>query len=226
MLAGVTVNALAIVIGGLLGARIGKLIPKRHSDLVMVGLEIVIMSLGISFAIKTENILIVIISIVLGSLLGESIDIDSRMKKFSDKVTAGLKSGGGNFSLAFVTSSLVFCVGSMAILAGIESGMEGSHTVHYTKAIIDGIAALFFSSSLGVGVAASGLAVFVYQGLITLMASLVAPYVTADIIREVSATGGIMLIALSLSMLDIIKVKVANMTPALIFPVIILLFFM
>lgn len=225
MLIGVTVNALAILIGGLLGARVGESIPQRHSDLVMVGIKITVLSLGISFAIKTENLLIVIISIVVGSLLGETIDIDRQMKRFSDWITGKLKTknpGENSFSVAFVTASLVFCVGSMAILAGLESGMEGAHTIHYTKAMIDGIAALFFASTLGVGVAASAVAVFVYQGLITILASFVAPYVTPEIITEVSATGGIMLIALSLSMLEIIRAKVANMSPALIVPVILL----
>lgn len=227
MLLGVAANALAIFLGGLLGSKIGSLIPKRHSDLVMAGLKIIILSLGISFAIKSENILVVIISIVLGSILGESINIDEGMKKFSDRVTAKLKTnsqGGSNFSVAFVTASLVFCVGSMAILAGIESGMEGKHTIHFTKAIIDGIAALFFASTLGPGVAASGIAVFVYQGLLTVLASLVAPYVTPAIIAEISATGGIMLMALALSMLELVQVKVANMTPALLIAAILAIF--
>lgn len=227
MLIGAAVNALTIIVGGVLGSRIGKAIPQRHSDLVMVGLKIIVMTLGITFAIKTNNLLIVIVSIVFGSLIGETIDIDEKMKKFSDWITIKLRAGeenagGTNFSLAFVTASLVFCVGSMAILASLESGMEGKHTIHYTKAVIDGISALFFASTLGVGVAASGVVLFVYQGLLTVLASFVAPYVTPEIITEVSATGGIMLIALSLSMLEILKVKVANMTPALMIPVIIL----
>lgn len=225
MLLGVTVNAMAIVLGALLGARIGGAIPERHSELVMSGIKMIILSLGISFAIKTEHILVVIISIVVGALIGESINIDARMKRFSDRMTGRFQSGAGgsSFSTAFVTASLVFCVGSMAILAGLESGMEGRHTIHFTKGIIDGIAALFFASTLGVGVAASGVAVFIYQGLITVFASFVAPFVTTEIITEVSATGGIMLMALAFSMLNLIKVKVANMTPALIFPVLMLL---
>lgn len=222
MLIGVTVNALAIIIGGLIGSRVGDSIPKRHSDLVMVGVKVIIFSLGISFAIKTENILIVIISIVVGSLIGETIDIDGKMKKFSDKITVRLQTGDNNFSAAFVTASLIYCVGSMAILAALESGIEGQHALHYTKAIVDGITALFFASTLGIGVAASGVAVFIYQGLITILASTIAPYATAQIITEVSATGGIMVVALSFTMLEILQVKVANMTPALVIPVIIL----
>ena len=225
MLIGVLVNTVAILVCGVLGSRVGQSIPERHSDLVMVGLKITVFSLGISFAIKTSNLLIVIVSIVIGSLIGETIDIDQKMKRFSDWVTAKLKAGDMNenkFSTAFVTASLVYCVGSMAILAALESGIEGSHTIHYTKAIIDGVASLFFAATLGVGVAASALVVLVYQGGLTILASMISPYVTPEIITEVSATGGIMLIALSMSMLEIIKVKVANMSPALIIPVIIL----
>lgn len=226
MLLGVSVNAITIVLCGLLGSKIGKYIPEKHSELVMAGIKIIIMVLGISFAINTENILIVIISIVLGSLIGETIDIDGKMKIFSDKITSKLKTEGNSFSVAFVTSSLVFCVGSMAILAAIGSGVEGDHSIHFTKAVVDGIASIFFASTLGIGVAASGVAVFVYQGLLTIMASFIAPYATAQIMTELSATGGIMLIALSFSMLDFMKVKVANMMPALIFPALIIVLFL
>lgn len=223
MLLGSLVNALTIAIGGFVGTVIGRFIPKRHADLIMVSLQIVVLVLGIGFAIKSENILIVIISLVVGSLIGETLDLDKGMKKIGEGIRARLKNDGSDISTAFVTTTLIFCVGSMAILASIESGMKGNHTIHYTKAIIDGISAIFFASTLGIGVALSGASVLIYQGALTLLASVVAPYITPEIMTEVSATGGVLLIALALSMMEIKQIKVANMIPALIIPIILII---
>ncbi len=223
MLTGAITNAVAIVIGGIIGTKAGKLIPKRHSDLILVCLEIVVLVLGIGFAIKSANILIVVISLVIGGLIGESIDIDGRMQKLGDAVQKKLKTEGAGIPSAFVATTLIYCVGSMAILASIESGIQNQHSIHYAKAIIDGLSAIFFASTMGIGVSLSAVPVLLYQGTLTLLAGFVAPYVTNEIMTEVSATGGVLLIALALSMLDIKKIKVANLIPALIVPVFLIL---
>lgn len=219
MLIGAFANAVAILIGGLIGSKAGKLIPEKHSKLIIVSLQIVIFVMGINFLIKSENILIVVISLVVGALIGESIDIDAKMQKFGESIQKKV-ANSGNFSSSFITSTLVFCVGSMAILASIESGIKGDHSIHFTKAIIDGFLSIFFASTMGIGVAFSGFAVFLYQGGLTLLSGLIAPYISEAIMTEVSATGGVMLIALALSMMEIKQIKVANLLPALVIPVI------
>ena len=223
MLLGAMTNGLLILAGGMIGAKAGKLIPERHSKLIMTSLQIIVLVLGIGLAIKTENILITVISLVLGGLLGETIDLDGKMKIFGDWIQSKVRSNASNFSTGLVSASLIFCVGSMAILAAIESGIRGDHSIHFTKGIIDGIISIFFASTMGIGVAFSGIAVFLYQGGITLLASVIAPYVTPEMMNEVSATGGVLLIALSLTMMEIKSVKVANLIPALFLPVLLMM---
>ncbi len=223
MLLGAIANGLSIVLGGIIGTKAGKLIPDRHSQLILASLQIVVLILGITIAIKSENILIVVISIVVGGLLGETMDLDKKMRDLGDYLQSKVKSSESNISSGFVSASLVFCVGSMAILASIESGIRGDHSIHFTKAIIDGVLAIFFASTLGIGVSLSGAAVFLYQGGMTLLASLIAPYITTEIMTEVSATGGVLLIALALTMMEIKQIKVANLIPALIVPAILMM---
>lgn len=224
MLTGVIVNTLAIVIGGLIGTFAKKLISKKIGDLIMSALPIVVLVLGVQFSISSGNILIVILSLIIGAILGESIDIDKKLEGFGEKVQSKLKGNDGNFSAAFVSTTLIYCVGSMAILGSIESGINMDHSIVYTKAVLDGVSAIFFASSLGIGVVFSAISVFVYQGLLTLVAGYVAPFLTTAVIIEMSATGGILLIGLSLTMLGIKKIKVANLLPAIFLPIIIMLF--
>lgn len=224
MLTGVIVNTLAIVVGGLIGTFANRLISKKIGDLIMSALPIVVLVLGVQFSISSGNILIVILSLIIGAILGESIDIDKKLEGFGEKVQSKLKGGDSNFSSAFVSTTLIYCVGSMAILGSIESGINMDHSIIYTKAILDGVSAIFFASSLGIGVVFSALSVFVYQGLLTLVAGYVAPFLTTAVIIEMSATGGILLIGLSLTMLGIKKIKVANLLPAIFLPIIIMMF--
>lgn len=225
MLLGTIVNAGAIILGSLIGLLAKKAIPQRMGDLIMTAIPIVVMVLGVQFSIESANILIVIVSLVIGAIIGEWIDIDKKLDEFGATVQSKLKGNDSNFSAAFVSTTLIYCVGSMAILGSIESGINNQHTILYTKALMDGISAIFFASSLGAGVIFSSVSVFLYQGLLTLLAGYVAPYLSAAVVTEMSSTGGILLIALAFTILGIKKIKVANLLPAIFLPIIIMLFF-
>lgn len=225
MLLGTIVNAGAIVLGSLIGMLAKKAIPQRMGDLIMTAIPIVVMVLGVQFSIASKNILIVIVSLVIGAIIGELIDIDKKLEVFGNNVQLKMKGNDSNFSAAFVSTTLIYCVGSMAILGSIESGINGNHTILYTKALMDGISAVFFASTLGAGVLFSSISVFVYQGILTILAGYVSPYLSSTVVTEMSATGGILLIALAFTILGIKKIKVANLLPAIFLPIVIMLFF-
>ncbi len=224
MLTGTIVNTLAIIAGAMIGVIAKKAIPQRMGDLVMSAIPIVVMVLGVQFGIASSNILIVIVSLVVGGIIGEWIDIDRRLDDFGVRIQSRMKGGDSNFSAAFVSTTLIYCVGSMAILGSIESGINGNHTILYTKSLMDGISAIFFASTLGAGVIFSGISVFIYQGILTVIAGYIGPYLSPEVVTEMSASGGILLIALSFTILGIKKIKVANLLPAIFLPVILMLF--
>ncbi len=175
------------------------------------------------FAIETKNIMVVVFSLVSGAILGEWIDIEKRMKDLGDFVQDKLKASGDNFSQGFVTASLLFCVGSMAIMGALESGLMNDHKILFTKAIMDGVISVVFASTLGIGVALSFLPVFIYQGSITLLASIVAPYLSQAVMTEMTATGGILLMGVGINILEVKKIKVGNMLPAIFLPILFML---
>ena len=224
MLTGTIVNTLAIIAGAMIGVIAKKAIPQRMGDLVMSAIPIVVMVLGVQFGIASSNILIGIVSLVVGGIIGEWIDIDRRLDDFGVRIQSRMKGGDSNFSAAFVSTTLIYCVGSMAILGSIESGINGNHTILYTKSLMDGISAIFFASTLGAGVIFSGISVFIYQGILTVLAGYIGPYLSPEVVTEMSASGGILLIALSFTILGIKKIKVANLLPAIFLPVILMLF--
>ena len=224
MLTGTIVNTLAIIAGAMIGVIAKKAIPQRMGDLVMSAIPIVVMVLGVQFGIASSNILIVIVSLVVGGIIGEWIDIDRRLEDFGVRIQSRMKGGDSNFSAAFVSTTLIYCVGSMAILGSIESGINGNPTILYTKSLMDGISAIFFASTLGAGVIFSGISVFIYQGILTVLAGYIGPYLSPEVVTEMSASGGILLIALSFTILGIKKIKVANLLPAIFLPVILMLF--
>lgn len=225
MLWGTIVNAILIIIGGVIGSLTKRGIPERFSELIMNAIALVTMVIGITFATASENILIVIVSLVLGGILGEWIDIDAKLNLMGDKVKGKIKGEKGNVGEGIVTATLLFCVGSMAIMGSLDSGLRGDHTVLYTKSVMDGISSVLFASSMGIGVVLAAIPVLIYQGAITLLASVVEPFLSTALITEMSAVGGVMLIGLGLSILNIKKIKVANLLPAIFIPIILLAIF-
>jgi uncharacterized protein len=212
---GTIANAAAIVAGSGIGLLLQKGIPDRFKTTIMQGISLTVLLIGIQMAQKTENILIVIGSMVLGAVLGEWWDLDKRLCELGNWLELKSSDQPGNISKGFVTCSLVYCVGAMAVVGSIQDGLTGNAEVLYAKSMLDGIASIIFASTLGLGVTLSAASVLVYQGFITLLANYIGVLATPGIINEMTATGGVLIIGLALSMLEIRPIKVANLLPAI-----------
>jgi Uncharacterized membrane protein, possible Na+ channel or pump len=219
---GTIVNALSILAGSIAGL-LSKIvfkngIPERFNNIIMNGLALCILLIGISQALKVNNMLLIIFSIVIGAILGEIIDIDRHLQNLGDNLEKSLKGKGGKVSEGFVSASLLFCVGSMAILGSLESGLTGKHDTLFAKSVLDGVSSVVFSSSLGIGVSFSAVSVFLYQGLITIAASSLKGILTGAVISDMTAVGGLLIIGIGLNMLGITKIKLANLLPGIFVP--------
>lgn len=223
---GTVVNSIAIIIGGAIGLLLKKGIPKRLSDAVMKGLSLCVLYIGIDGCLKGNNVMITIISMVIGALIGEALDLDDKLKKLGDLIEKKFKSNGSKISIAegLVTSSLLFCVGAMAVVGSLQSGLIGDHSMIYTKSMLDFTAAIIFAASLGIGVLFSSAFVFLYQGSITILASFISPYLGEMVIAEMTCIGSLLIIGLALNMLGVTKLKVMNYVPAIFLPIILFLF--
>jgi len=217
---GTLINALAVLVGGGLGTLLGQRLPERVRETVMGGLGLVTLVVGLQLALRTGNVLVVLVSILVGALLGEWWRIDVGLERLSGwlkRLLAGRTSAKNlaYFSEGFITASLVFCVGPMTILGAIEDGLTGDYSLLAIKSVLDGFGALAFASSLGVGVVFSVVTVLVYQGALTLMAGQAQGLLSEAMINEMSATGGVMVLAIGLLLLNVKQIRVANMLPAL-----------
>lgn len=219
---GTIVNTVAVIIGAAIGMLLKKGLPEKLSDTMMKGLGLCTLYLGISGSLKGENSLILIISMVVGALIGGGIDLDAKLNQFGTWLENKFKSKeGGKVSIAegFVSASLLFCVGAMTIVGSLQSGLQGNHEMLFNKSMLDFVAAIIFASSMGVGVMLSAAFVFVYQGAITLAAQWVAPFLTDTIIAEMTCAGSVIIIGIGLNLLGITKLKVMNYVPAIFIPI-------
>lgn len=224
ILLGAAANAAAIVLGGTIGSFMKKGLPKKYGNSIMDAIALFTFGIGMMFFLKSKEIMVVVISLILGTLLGEWIDIEKKLENLGNSIQNLMKSTNDNFSQGFVTSSLIFCVGSMAIMGAMQSGLAGNHEVLYAKAALDTMSSLIFASAMGIGVIFSSISVLIYEGGLSLVAAAVAPYLSNAVVDEMTAVGGILLMGLSLSLLDIKKIKSGNMLPAIFLPIIIMLF--
>jgi Uncharacterized membrane protein, possible Na+ channel or pump len=215
---GTLVNFSAIIAGSLVGILLKNGVPEKISNTIMQGLSLCIVFIGISGAIKGSNTLLIIISMVIGGLIGELVDLDNLLQKIGDKIEGRFK--GIKISEGFVTTSLMFCVGSMAIVGSLQSGLEGNHKILFAKSVIDGIASVIFASSLGIGVMLSSFSVLIYQGAITFGAASLKAILIQSVITDMTAVGSLLIIGLGLNMLNVTKIKVANLLPAIFMPII------
>lgn len=236
MFTGTIVNALAILLGAIIGMGFqwaaghlsGSLerlrgLGQRLEAIIMQGLALCVLLIGITGCLKGSQTLVTILSIVLGAILGELLDLDRRMRTLGDwveKRTAHLVRGDGSVSVSegFVTASLLFCVGAMAIVGALQDGLTGDHTTLFAKSMLDGITSIVFSASLGVGVALSAGAVLLYQGSIAALSSFLEPLLQTDVVAEMTCVGSLLIIALALNMLGLTKIKVMNLVPAIFLP--------
>jgi len=219
-LLGTIVNAVAIIAGSLLGLLFRGGIPKKFTVTMMQAISLAVLLIGFKMALKTDAILLVIFSLVIGSLMGEFINIESRLERLGKRLETRFSKPGSGIAKGFVVASLVFCVGSMAIVGALESGLTGNHQTLFAKSALDGLFSIIFASSFGIGVLFSSISVFIYQGMITLTSSLMKPFLIPAVINQMSGVGGILIMAIGINLLEIQKIKVGNMLPAIFIPLV------
>lgn len=229
---GTLANTGAIVVGSLIGIMIQSRLSAKMTNIVFQGIGLITITIGISMSSRIEDMILVVVSVVSGSIIGQAIDIDKYLRRFSEyiqskakKAKNGVNSSDNRFSEGFVTSSMLFCIGSMSILGAIEDGMGNSPDLLLTKSVIDGISAIALASSFGICIAFSSIPVLIYQGGLTIFASFIMRYMSDTMTANMTGVGGILLIGLGISILKIKEVNVTNMLPALLIVIVLSYFF-
>ena len=217
---GTIINVAAIIAGSLIGIFFGARLSDQLKSTIIAGMGIFLVAMGLQMFLKTENSLIVLGAVLIGTLLGEWWRIEDglhRLGEFLERSFSQEEDDGSNrFVRGFMTASLLFCIGPVAILGSIQNGLSGNYDLLAVKSVLDGFASIAFASTLGIGVAFSALIIFIYQGVISLLAAQLDAVVTPSMMNELTATGGILLIGIGLSnLLGIKKIRVGNMLPAL-----------
>lgn len=222
---GTIVNALAIIVGGLIGLLFGKGIADKYKQTILQGVALSVILVGWKSALAADQLLIVIVSMVAGATIGEGLNIEGRLERLGQWLEARVSADpGSSLARGFVTASLVFCVGSMAIVGSLESGLTGNHQTLFAKSILDGVISIVFASTMGAGVLFSSAAVFLYQGLITLAAVFLKPLLAAATVAQMTAVGGLLIVAIGLNMLGMVTIRVGNLLPAIFLPLVFHLF--
>ena len=207
------VNTAAILIGGSLGLFIGNKVSKSLKDIVMQGLSLAVLLIGMQMALQTEDMVVVIFSLVIGGIIGELLMIESNLDRFGQWLENKLSSDS-QIAVGFIHTSLIYCVGAMAITGAIQDGLGNPSTL-YSKSLLDGFSAIAFSSTLGPGVLLSAISVFLYQGSIALLAGWAQQILIDPVITEMTAVGGLLIVGIALNLLEIVKIKVGNLLPAI-----------
>jgi len=222
---GTSINIAAILAGSLAGTSVGSRLPERIRSTVLNGLGLLTILIGLQMALETKNILIVMGALLSGGMVGELLRISDGLDRLGNFLQSTLaESGSRNFGEGFVTASLVFCVGPMAVLGSIQDGLTGDYRLLAIKSMLDGFAAIAFSASLGWGVACSAMSILLYQGAITLFAGMLSKVLSDPMITEMTATGGLLIMGIGLKLLNLKDVRLANFLPALaIAPLIVLI---
>jgi uncharacterized membrane protein YqgA involved in biofilm formation len=227
---GTIVNCLVIICGCFIGLVLKRGFPQKWQETIMQGIAICIFVIGLQMALKTNNIIFVIVSMVIGTIIGEAADIDAGLKRFGNWVEVklvGKRNTGttGAIGEGFIAASLIYCIGAMAIVGSIEDGLTGNHQILFAKSTLDGLTSIIFSANMGVGVGLSAISVLIYQGAITILAAHMQSLMTPAVMAEITATGGVMIMAISVNMLKLLQIRIANQLPALIVVFIVAHFF-
>ncbi len=216
---GTLVNAAAVIIGSGVGLALKQGIPEKYQNTLIHGMSLAVGVIGLQMALKTQNVLIVILGIAVGAIIGEALNIDGGLNKIgewlSEKLSGPDETGKSNIGRGFVTASLVYCIGAMAVVGSIQDGLTGDTSILYAKSLLDGIISVVFTSSMGIGVAFSSVSVLVYKGLITQLAGFFSAVLSEQVVTELTATGGILIVGVSILMLEIKNIKLANLLPAI-----------
>lgn len=215
---GTLVNVAAIIVGSLLGCFLRKGVPERLRASLTQAMGLAVILIGVQGAVKTESAFLIVLSMVLGTLLGTLIGIEKRLNRLGDRLQSRFASGDAGFAKGFVSASLIFCVGAMAIVGSMDSGLRGDHATLFAKSVLDGVTAMILASTLGVGVMLSAVPVLLYQGAIALSAGLISPLLTERMILEMSAAGGLLIVGIGVNMLRKEHIPVGDMLPAMFLP--------
>jgi len=217
---GTIVNVAAIAAGSLIGLLFRNGIPQKYNKTVMQAVGLSVVLIGISGALKTDDFLLVIISLASGSILGEWMRIEDRLEAVGKRLGQVIGKEDDGVAKGFVTASLVFCIGAMAIVGSLESGLSGNHQTLFAKSVLDGISSIVFASTLGIGVLFSAVSVLLYQGAITMSAALVKPFLVPEVVAQMSSVGGLLIMAIGFNLLEMKRIRIANMLPAIFIPLI------
>lgn len=221
---GTLVNIAAVAVGSLIGYRAGRYLSNRMRTTLMVGLGLAVLLIGLQLALKSQQLMVVIGSLIFGGFIGELLGIEKRLEDFGTALQKRF-SGLGSVAEGFVTSSLLFCVGAMAIMGALQDGLGDEPTILYAKAALDGVAAIALTSTLGIGVLFSVIPLLIYQGGITLAAELSQSILTDAVIVEMNAVGGLLIVAIALDLLGIKRLPVGNLLPSVFVAIGLLWFF-
>lgn len=217
------VNCGVIIVGCIVGLFIKGGIPERFNKIIMNGLALCAMFIGFSGALEGNNTIITIVSMAVGALIGELINIDKWLNKLGETIQKKLDKGNGKESRiaeGFVNASLLFCVGAMSIVGALQAGLAGNYDTIYAKTVLDGVSSIIFSASMGIGVIFSSVTVLLYQGGITLCASFLSGILSQAVIAEMTAVGSLMIVGLGLNLLEVTDIKIANLLPGILVPVV------
>jgi len=229
---GTIVNAGAIILGSLVGLLLKNGITERYKNILMQAIGLAVVMIGISGTLqgmymvldtgKLDRLYIMtmIFSLVIGSLIGEALNIEKALENLGNRLQKRFSNSGGSFAQGFVTSSLIYCIGAMAIMGALEDGLMGNHSTLFAKAILDGVSAIVLSATMGIGVLFSSVPVFIYQGAITLLAGTLKPLLTPEVISQISVVGSVLILGIGINILEIKRIKVGNMLPAIFIPLI------
>jgi len=224
---GTLFNVFTVVVGSAIGLVIKNKLPARIIQVVFQALGLFTMILGVSMTLETNGQhLIMIFSLIIGSIIGEVFRLDENFNKLSEQLKAKLKSKNEKFSEGFITAFILFCIGPMAILGSIQEGLGESSELLFTKSVMDGFSSIALAAALGIGVLFSAIPLFLFQGGITLSASFLGTYLSPEIIAELTALGGVLLVGLGINILEIKKIKILNMLPSLVVVVVMCLIFL
>lgn len=222
---GTIVNTVAVVAGGTIGMLLNKRMPARVTSIYFQAVGLFTLAIGMAMAVKMEDILIIVSSLAIGSLLGEWMNIESWAEKKSEYLKHKFRIGNAKFSEGLITSFLLFCIGSMTILGTIQEGTGGSSDLLFTKSFMDFFSAILLASAFGFGVIFSAVPLFIFQALLTILAMLAGSFFTPEIILGITSVGGILLVGLGINILEIKRLRVMNMLPSLIIVVLLLWIF-
>jgi len=222
---GTLVNCLTVITGSIIGVNVHSNIPDNLQKILFQGIGLFTLALGVSMFLKSEYILIVITSIVVGSLCGELLQLESQIEKLGDFLKNQFDSSNERFTEGMMTAFLLFCMGSMTILGAFEEGLQGKPNLLFAKSLMDGVSSIALAATFGYGVIFSVIPLLLYQGGLTLLAGSLKGIMTEPVINEMVATGGILLLGLSLDILDLKKIKTLNMLPAIILAVLLAIIF-